>query len=61
MDVILNFNNKNYTLQLHELSIWTHSATISQNEMIIFISEVLANNPDIKNIITGGGATNVKK
>ena len=61
MDVILNFNGKNYTLQLHELDIWTHSATISQNEMIIFIGDVLANNPDIKSIITGGGATNVKK
>ena len=61
MDVILGFNGKNYTLQLHELSILTHSATISAGEMIIFISEVLANNPDIKNIITGGGATNVKK
>ena len=61
MDVILNFNGKNYTLQLHELNIWTHSASISQNEMIIFIGEVLANNPDIKNIITGGGSTHVKK
>ena len=61
MDVILDFNGKNYTLKLHELNIWTHSATISQNEMIIFIGDVLANNPDIKSIITGGGATNVKK
>ena len=60
MDVTLNFNGNNYTLKLHEMDIWTHSATISTNEMTTFIQEVLNNNPDIKSIIAGG-ASNVKK
>ena len=60
MDVTLNFNGKNYTLKLHEMDIWTHSATISSQEMTIFIQEVLANNQDMKQAITGGTA-NVKK
>lgn len=60
MEVILNFNNKSYILKLHELDIWTHSAAISTSEITIFIQEILANNPDLKNIIiTGVG--NVKK
>lgn len=53
MDVILNFNNKNYTLKLHELDIWTHSATITDAEMTNFIQEILSNNPNIKNVIMG--------
>ena len=60
MDVILDFNNKNYTLQLHELNIWTHSATISDTEMVTFIQEIFINNPDIKAQIVGG-VNNAKK
>ena len=60
MDVILNFNNKNYTLKLHELDIWTHSATISNSEMVVFIQDIFTNNPDIKMQIMGGGI-NAKK
>lgn len=62
MDVILNFNSKNYTLKLHELDIWTHSATISAAEMIIFIQDIFTNNPDIKSAVTGvaGGIKNAK-
>ena len=51
MDVILNFNNKSYVLKLHEMDIWTHSATISDNEMTIFITEILRDNPKIKEAI----------
>ena len=61
MDVILGFNGKNYTLQLHELNIWTHSATISQEEMVVFIKDIFANNIEIKDKVIGGGSTNVKK
>ena len=60
MEVTLNFNGKNYTLKLHEMDIWTHSATISTPEMTTFIQEILANNLDIKQAIIGG-AVNVKK
>ena len=59
MEVTLNFNGKNYTLKLHEMDIWTHSATISTPEMTTFIQEILANNIEIKNAIMG--VTNVKK
>ena len=51
MDVILNFNGVNYTLKLHELDIWTHSATVSELEMSAFISQVLKNNPKIAALI----------
>ena len=54
MDVILNFNDKNYTLQLHEMDIWTHSASISNQEMITFIQEIFNNNPEIKTQVIGG-------
>ena len=59
MEVTLNYNGKNYTLKLHELDIWTHSATISTPEMTTFIQEILANNIELKNAIMG--VTNVKK
>ena len=59
MEVTLNFNGKNYTLKLHEMDIWTHSATISTPEMTTFIQEILANNIELKNAIMG--VTNVKK
>ena len=59
MEVTLNFNGRNYTLKLHEMDIWTHSATISTPEMTIFIQEILANNIELKNTIMG--VTNVKK
>ena len=51
MDVILNFNGVNYILRLHELDIWTHSATVSELEMSAFISQVLKNNPKIAALI----------
>ncbi len=60
MEVTLNFNGKNYTLKLHEMDIWTHSATISTAEMTIFIQDVLTNNPDMKLAIMGG-VSSVKK
>ena len=60
MDVILNFNSKNYTLKLHELDIWTHSASVSSQEMVIFIKDIFDNNPDIK-IAVIGGVSNAKK
>ena len=61
MDVTLDFNGKKYTLQLHELDIWTHSATVSAQEITTFIQDIFINNPDIKNTITGGVQANVKK
>ena len=51
MDVILNFNNKDYILKLHEINIWTHQATMDDTEMITFIDEILKNNPNIKDSI----------
>ena len=60
MEVTLSFNGKHHTLKLHELDIWTHSATISAPEMTIFIQDILSDNPDIKNTIMGGAA-NAKK
>ena len=60
MDVILNFNSKSYTLKLHEMDIWTHTAAISNAEMIIFIQEIFVNNPDIKSAVMEG-VSNAKK
>ena len=48
---MLNFNNVVYTLKLHEIDIWTHQATMSEQEMIIFIAKILHNNADIVNTI----------
>ncbi len=60
MEVILNFNNKNYTLKLHEMDIWTHSASISEQEMVTFIKDIFDNNSNVK-IAVVGGVSNVKK
>ena len=60
MDVNLNFNNKNYTLKLHEMDIWTHSATISNQEMIEFIKDIFNNNSDVKTAVIGN-IINIKK
>ena len=60
MEVILNFNNKNYTLKLHEMDIWTHSASISEQEMVAFIKDIFDNNSNVK-IAVVGGVSNVKK
>ena len=48
MDVTLSFNSKNYILKLHEVDLWTHQATMNDNEMTQFIIEVLKNNLAIK-------------
>ena len=60
MEVTLDFNGKKYTLKLHELDIWTHTASVSTPEMTTFIQDILANNPDMKQVIIGGVA-NAKK
>ena len=60
MEVTLDFNGKKYTLKLHELDIWTHTASVSTPEMTTFIQDILDNNPDGKQLIIGG-AVNVKK
>ena len=51
MDVMLSFNNKVYTLKLHEVDIWTHQATMDDTEMTTFITEILKNNPNIREAI----------
>ena len=48
MTVNLKLNNKTYVLQLHEMDIWDHSATISQPEIVTLIKEIYKNNPNIQ-------------
>ena len=48
---MLNFNNKIYTLKLHEVDIWTHQAMMDNTEMVLFITEILKNNPETKNAV----------
>ena len=49
MIVHLSFNGKIYTLNLNNIDIWTHQASMSASDMQAFIKEVIKNNPNILN------------
>ena len=59
MTVNLKLNNKTYILQLHEMDIWDHSATISQQEIVTLIKEIYINNPDIQSAVAKGAKVEI--
>ena len=51
MIVNLSFNGKIYPLNLSNIDLWTRQATMSDDEMLEFIIDILKNNSNIRQTV----------
>lgn len=51
MIVNLSFNGKIYHLNLSNIDLWTHQATMSDDDMLEFIIDILKNNSNLRQTV----------